>query len=274
MDYVKQIDGTLRYEPPNSRFYEFEGVLKLTTFPASKHITIENVALRGYKLKNLSVYGLVLNVGNENKCLFFKSPNIECKDKDSKFIKFQKIIMLFAAVLGVIASIIISWVYTTQKTGSKSFNHVVLEIDNNIGTFFVSFFLLLVNFLSAIPINFVLISKITLHMYSKFIEWDVHAYTLKDIPTYVNNPKKIEKLGYIEHLFASKNGILTDNNLIFKMCSIGDNVIYGTEDSGERKCMIEKVDGFNFKDQRLHDDIIENNVNGIKCQELFKALAF
>lgn len=71
-DYVKQIDGTLRYEPPNSRFYEFEGVLKLTNFPASKQIAIENVALRGYRLKNASVYGLVLNVGNENKCLFCK----------------------------------------------------------------------------------------------------------------------------------------------------------------------------------------------------------
>ena len=71
-DYVKQIDGTLKYEPPNSRFYEFEGVLKLTTFPASKHITIDNIALRGYKLKNSSMYGLVLNIGNENKCLFCK----------------------------------------------------------------------------------------------------------------------------------------------------------------------------------------------------------
>jgi len=70
MDYVKVIDGTLKYEPPNNRFYEFEGVLKLTNFPASKHLNIENVALRGYRLKNASVYALVLNVGNENKCLY------------------------------------------------------------------------------------------------------------------------------------------------------------------------------------------------------------
>lgn len=66
-DYIKQIDGNLKYEPPNNRFYEFEGVMKLTTFPASKHLSIENVALRGYRLKNSSVYALVLNVGNENK---------------------------------------------------------------------------------------------------------------------------------------------------------------------------------------------------------------
>lgn len=69
-DYIKQIDGMLKYEPPNNRFYEFEGVLKLTTFPASKHLSIQNVSLRGYKLKTSSIYGLVLNVGNENKCLF------------------------------------------------------------------------------------------------------------------------------------------------------------------------------------------------------------
>ena len=69
-DYIKVIDGTLKYEPPNNRFYEFEGVMKLTSFPASRHITIDNIALRGYRLKNSSIYGLVLNVGNENKCLF------------------------------------------------------------------------------------------------------------------------------------------------------------------------------------------------------------
>ena len=91
-------------------------------------------------------------------------------------------------------------------------------------------------------------------MYSKFIEWDVHAYTLKDIPTYVNDPKKIETLSYVEHLFTSKNGVMTDNNLVFKMCSIGD-IIYGTEDSGDKKTVYEKVDGFVFRDHRLYDDI-------------------
>jgi len=66
-DYLKVIDGTFKYEPPNNRFYEFEGMMKLTSFPASKHLSIENVALRGYRLKNSSVYAMVLNVGNENK---------------------------------------------------------------------------------------------------------------------------------------------------------------------------------------------------------------
>ena len=66
---------------------------------------------------------------------------------------------------------------------------------------------------------------------------------------------------------------MTDNNLIFKMWSIGE-MIYGTEDSGDKKCVFERVEGFNFKDHRLHDDIIENTLNGVKWRELFKALAF
>ena len=77
LDYVKQIDGTLKYEPPNSRFYEFEGVLKLTTFPASKHINIENVGLRGYVLKTSYIYGLVLNAGNDNKWLYSSLGNLK-----------------------------------------------------------------------------------------------------------------------------------------------------------------------------------------------------
>lgn len=166
-----------------------------------------------------------------------------------------------------------AWVYDTQRQSKKSFVKEVIGVENSVSFFFENFFLIFLNFLSSLPINYILILKITLHMYSKFIEWDVHAYTLKEIPTYVNDPKKIETLGYVEHLFTSKNGVMTDNNLVFKMCSIGD-VIYGTEDSGDKKSVFEKVDGFNFKDHRLYDDIIENTLNGVKCQELFKALAF
>lgn len=181
--------------------------------------------------------------------------------------------MIFALIVGVVTSLVVAWVYTTQRNSDQTFSKAVLKNDSGVGQFFNNFFPLFLNFLSAIPINFILITKIILHIYSKFVEWDVHAYTLKDITTYVNDPKKLEALGYVEHLFTSKNGVMTDNNLVFKMCSIGD-VIYGTEDSGDRKAVFEKVDGFNFKDHRLHDDIIENNLNGVKCQELFKALAF
>lgn len=182
----------------------------------------------------------------------------------SRFGKWQAGIMVAASILGLIISIIIAWVYTTQKADSKpSFLYSVLQDRSSFGTFCKNFFPLFVNFLSAIPINFVLISRISLHIYSKFVEWDVHTYTLKEVPTYVNDPRKLENLAYIEHIFTSKNGIMTDNNLIFKMCSIGE-MIYGTEDSGDKKCVFERVEGFNFKDHRLHDDIIENTLNGVK----------
>jgi hypothetical protein len=70
-DFIKQMDGVLKYEPPNADFDRFEGKLKLTTFPASKNVNIDNVAVRGFKLSNTSsVYGIVVNVGKDCKCLF------------------------------------------------------------------------------------------------------------------------------------------------------------------------------------------------------------
>lgn len=173
----------------------------------------------------------------------------------------------------MVTSLIIAWVYSIQKHSDKAFNHSILKDNSNVVEFCMIFFPLFLNFLSAIPMGFILISKISMHIYSRFIEWDVHTYTLKEVPTYVNDPMKLETLSYVEHIFTSKNGIMTDNNLVFKMCSVGD-IIYGTEDSAGEKCVFEKVEGFNFKDHRLHDDVIENNLNGVKCQELFKALAF
>lgn len=203
---------------------------------------------------------------------FIERSYLSERNKDSIHSKWQKAIILIALFAGFITSLIISWIYTTQRSDKNHFNHTVLGDDSDFGQFIENFFPLFLNFMSALPINFVMVSKIVLFMYSRFIEWDVHAHTQKDVPTYVNDPKKIETLGYVEHLFTSKNGIMTDNNLQFKMCSIND-LIYGTEDSGDKRSTHEKVDGFNFKDHRLYDDIIESGVNGVQAQDLFKALA-
>lgn len=70
-EFAKMMDGVLKIEPPNNDFDSFEGKFKLTTFPASKQVTIDNVALRGFRLSNTSkVTGIVVNVGNDNKCLY------------------------------------------------------------------------------------------------------------------------------------------------------------------------------------------------------------
>jgi hypothetical protein len=44
-EFQKMMDGVLKIEPPNSEFNTFEGKFKLTTFPASKDINIDNIAL-------------------------------------------------------------------------------------------------------------------------------------------------------------------------------------------------------------------------------------
>jgi hypothetical protein len=91
--------------------------------------------------------------------------------------------MITSCLVGIITSLIIAWVFTTQANSSKSFNKSLLSQENNFGDFIDNFFPLCLNFLSAITINTILITKIVLFLYSKFIEWDAHAYTLKDIPT-------------------------------------------------------------------------------------------
>ena len=109
---------------------------------------------------------------------------------NSRFIVWQGRIMISAAIIGLVISIIIAWVYTTQRTDSKSsFNYSVLGDKSNFSTFFKNFFPLFLNFMSAIPINFVLISKISMLIYSKFIEWDVHTYTVlsKKLALYQKN---------------------------------------------------------------------------------------
>jgi magnesium-transporting ATPase (P-type) len=57
-----------------------------------------------------------------------------------------------------------------------------------------------------------------------------------------------EKLGYIEHIFSSKNGVLTENSLVFKMCAVGEK-IYGAEETfTDKKTTVNHVNNFAFRD--------------------------
>lgn len=72
-------------------------------------------------------------------------------------------------------------------------------------------------------------NQIVVYIYSFFIEWDAHAMSTLCKQVKINQTEKIHQLGKIQHVFLSKNQVLSSNQLVFKMCSVGENV-YGAEE--------------------------------------------
>ena len=108
-DFVRNIDGMLKYEQPNSDLYSFEGSLKLSTFPAQREILTENLALRGFKLKNTTkVYGLVLNAGNDNKCVYSENQTRMLQARESNKIINIALRVLYVMLAVVLCSTIVS----------------------------------------------------------------------------------------------------------------------------------------------------------------------
>jgi len=135
---------------------------------------------------------------------------------------------------------------------------------------FLTFFL---NHVQAGPYLSVLMLQVAIYIYSFFIEWDAHIFTPKNIQPFVQVPQSIEKLGYIEHIFSSKNAVLTENSLVFKMCSVGDK-IYGSEEAfTDKKTTVNQVPHFAFRDPRLYEDITAQTYAAKEIQELFLALS-
>lgn len=106
-EFVRMIDGMLKYESPNDNFDEFEGKLKLTNFPSSKPISIDNFVCWGFFLVNTEkVYGLAVNVGNDNKCLFkqmkWYDHFIRSKSRFSYVVNTQIAFILLSVILSAV----------------------------------------------------------------------------------------------------------------------------------------------------------------------------
>lgn len=99
-----------------------------------------------------------------------------------------------------------------------------------IGRFFEFYNVFLIGCPLLIRVNL----RFLVFLYSYFIEWDTHIQTPKCIPTKIQDTIQLYKLGHVQHIFSSKNEILSDNFLVFKMCCIGDK-IYGAEEQFTEK---------------------------------------
>lgn len=60
---------------------------------------------------------------------------------------------------------------------------------------------------------------------SNLIQRDIKLYhTGTDKRCIIRNPDVVENLGQVEYIFSDKTGTLTENNMEFRLCTIGEQI--------------------------------------------------
>jgi phospholipid-translocating ATPase len=94
---------------------------------------------------------------------------------------------------------------------------------------------------------------------TKFLEWDLQMYDERNNqPAKANTSDLNEDLGQIEYLFCDKTGTLTENEMVFKECSI-DGILYQERSNKLFMLNANQTANFNVSYKYNNDDKIKSN---------------
>ncbi|KAJ5069682.1 putative phospholipid-transporting atpase [Anaeramoeba ignava] len=220
--------GVVECAPPNEEIYKFDSRLKMDV-DDNKYLSlsVKQLLPQGTLIKNTRfIYGLSVYTGKETKLgrNKRKTPTKWTKldksiNKTTMFI-FSMQFLLFV-IFGIVGDV---W---KSKRG-ENYEYLDYQTDDEPGYQPIIIplrFMLLMSLM--IPISLKVTLDICKYIYALFINWDLEMWDDKNkIAAKASNTAIIEDLGQIEYIFSDKTGTLTENQMVFKKCSIS-NTIYG-----------------------------------------------
>jgi magnesium-transporting ATPase (P-type) len=264
---LSNLYSTITCQPPNNQLYKFVGKFKFNDKEKEHAIEVEQILLRGAKLKNTKyIYGISIYTGKHSKLMMNSE---DAPHKMSKMEKVTNYAILGLFVLQFILTIICaigSAVWQEQHINMWYLFHgdqlssVALGFQG-----LITFYILYHNF---IPISLYVSMEFVKMLQARWmIDNDVDMYYAPaDMPAVAKTSSLNEELGQVEYIFSDKTGTLTQNVMEFLKFSV-DGVIYGrgTTEIGRAAAKRNNIDlcddrpknwqtdveGLNFYDERI-----------------------
>lgn len=131
-------------------------------------------------------------------------------------------------------------------------------------------FLILYN--SLVPISLYVTMDVIRMLQTFFIQWDCNMYFAPaDQPALAKTGDLNEDLGQIEYVFSDKTGTLTENQMLFRRCSIAGNTYGSVHPPESQDVTVNPTPKFQFYDHCLIQDM--NGRNSQKIIEFLECLS-
>ncbi|RHZ18627.1 hypothetical protein DYB26_005541, partial [Aphanomyces astaci] len=212
--------GSVEYEQPNNRLYNFTGVVKAEALADAAPIGPTNIILRGCSIRSCSyIFGVVLFAGRESKLM--QNARATPSKQSNVYKKVNRCIILIfltQAVLCVISALSFNaWVKRNLEL--RDWYIPFIKTDST------AFFTFLILYNNLVPISLYVSLDMVKVAQAKNISTDPEMCH-EGFYAIARTSDLNEDLGQIEYIFSDKTGTLTQNIMEFRKCSIG-GIIYG-----------------------------------------------
>ncbi|KAF4608233.1 hypothetical protein EYR40_000577 [Pleurotus pulmonarius] len=231
---------------PEVNMYRMNAAVKLENDVHA--VDMQNVLLRGTVLRNTGwVIGIVLFTGLDTKIVLNSGGTPSKRSKVERQMNPQVFLNLLLLALMAIACAIVDSIlehYYYQRDAPWEFGADRPD-DNPSINGLVTWAFALITFQNIIPISLYISIEFVRTIQAAFIYFDKQIwYEKTDQATLARSWNLADDLGQIQYIFSDKTGTLTQNSMVFRMCSIGGKAYRGdprlTEEDEEDDIVLEK----------------------------------
>ncbi len=217
---------------PGLRMLETEGGVEFEFNSSVQSIDHDSMVLRGTIIRNTKmVLGVAVYTGPDSKIIMNSNESPSKTSRIDAIVNGSMLLILLALVVMCTASTMLSALFKQrERLRHASYLTFLLEAEHSgrdaLGLL-QEWITALILFNNLVPISLYVTLELVRWFQARNMEGDKHMYDAESKTAMVARTSDInEDLGQVEYVFTDKTGTLTQNSMMFKMCSVG-GYVYG-----------------------------------------------